>query len=128
GSRSLRICTASREPSDDQSAAVSTQDSRNSSSFVSSPSVIRDAGTGQGAHRVFAAQQRPGSGLELREFFDNGLALRRVAPDADALICGGLPGVFGDDDPAPTDLPFKTRGCHRVVGQLFIVGVLTDGQ
>src|SRR6476659_11068505 len=66
--------------------------------------------------------------LELGEFVDDGLSARGVAPDADALICRGLPGVLVDDDRVPADFPFETRRGHGVVREFSVVGVLTDGQ
>ena len=49
-----------------------------------------------------------------------------MAPDADALVGGRLPGGFIDDDRVPTEFPFETRRRHRIEGQFLIVGVLTD--
>ena len=66
--------------------------------------------------------------LNSREFVDDRLPLRGVAPDADALVGGWLPGVFVDDDRIPADLPFETRRRHGVVGQFLVVGVLADRQ
>src|ERR1700742_4951689 len=91
-------------------------------------SVVVDAGASKRRYGVFAVQQRLRRRLELTEFVDNGLALAGVAPNADALVCRWLPGFLVDDDRVPADFPFKTRGCRRVVGQFFVVGVLSDRQ
>ncbi|SKW35833.1 Uncharacterised protein [Mycobacteroides abscessus subsp. abscessus] len=55
---------------------------------------------------------------ELREFVDDDVSFRGMAPDADSLVCRRLPCCFVDDYRVPSDFPFETRGTD----------VLTDPQ
>ena len=77
-------------------------------------------------HGVFMMDQRSRGRREHLELVDDGLPFWLVPPDADALMRGGLPGGFVDDDRVPADLPLEPDGVMRVVGQFFVVGVLPD--
>src|SRR6478672_11850779 len=79
-------------------------------------------------HGVLVVAQRPRGGLELGELVQNRLTLRGVAPDADALMGGGLPRGLVHHDRIPPDLPLEPRGRHGVERQFLVVGVLTDVQ
>src|SRR5262249_7349378 len=90
--------------------------------------VVRDTGTRQRGNAVLSVRQRPDAGLEHGQLVDDRLPFGGVAPDADAVMSGWLPGVFVDDDGVPADFPFETGRRHGVIRQFLVVGVLSAGQ
>src|SRR5271165_4572443 len=90
-----------------------------------SRSVVGDRRYTERRNHALMTKQRLCGNCELVELVDHGLPFWGVPPDADPLVCDGFPGGFIDNDRVPPDLPLETRGCHRIVGQFLVIGMLT---